>query len=398
MLTWKKINIPRGKKIAWRYGLSLMVFLVALLLTQFLWHFIHPMPLPLYFVPIIVAFWCGFGPALFVAVISALAIDYWYVLPYGYFDWTTENLVRVVVFLAVSATISWFNGSRKRLMDEREKLLSQISGFNDQLRRDIESATQELATANDVLFETQQRLARSERLAVVGQIGASLAHEIGTPLNSISGHLELLAANHPEDADTQRRALIIERQLAFIVSTVQRLLEWTHKRRLEFEALDINALIEELFWLASPTLEKNSVAAILKRQDKLPLIRAHRDSLQQVFLNLINNSIEAMPGGGNIEITTRLNTDTGRVEILFRDSGAGIGPEAAQHLFEPMWTTKAYGSGFGLVISEEIMTDHGGEIAFVQDEEPGATFQLTLPLVQGEMGEDYQQMVVANVS
>ena len=172
------------------------------------------MPLPLYFAPILAAFWGGFGPGLFIAVVAALWLDYWYVLPYGYFDWTTENLVRVIVFLVVSATISWFNGSRKRLMDEREELVKQISRFNDQLRRDIEAATTELATANDVLFMTQQRLARSERLAVVGQIAASLAHEIGTPLNSISGHLELLAANHPNDADTQRRTLIIERQLA----------------------------------------------------------------------------------------------------------------------------------------------------------------------------------------
>ena len=389
--------VSRGKKIAWRYTLSFLGLLLSVLLTDLLWHYIQPMPLPLYFAPILAAFWGGFGPGLFIAVLAALWLDYWYVLPYGYFDWTTENLVRVIVFLIVSATISWFNASRKRLMEEREKLLRQISSFNDQLRRDIDAATTELATANDVLFMTQQRLARSERLAVVGQIAASLAHEIGTPLNSISGHLELLAANHPNDADTQRRTLIIERQLGFIVNTVKRLLEWTHKRRFVFEPLDINALLEELLWLVSPTLDKNSVVANLK-QSSLPLIPAHRDSLQQVFLNLINNSIEAMPDGGYIEITTSLNTTTGRAEILFRDSGPGIGPDAAEHLFEPMWTTKPSGSGFGLVIAEEIMTDHAGEIAFVENEEGGAVFRLSLPLVQREMTAHYQRTVVSNVA
>jgi signal transduction histidine kinase len=185
-----------------------------------------------------------------------------------------------------------------------------------------------------VLFKTQQRLARSERLAVVGQIAASLAHEIGTPLNAISGHVELLAANHPNHADTQRRTKIIDRQLDFIVGTVKRLLEWTHKKRVVFEPLDINALIEELLWLVSPTLEKNSVAVELKQESELPLIQAHRDSLQQVFLNLINNSIDAMPSGGQIEITTSRNSSA-CAEIVFRDSGAGIGQDAAQHLFEP---------------------------------------------------------------
>lgn len=393
-----KTLIPWSKKIAWQYGISLVVFLLAIVLTELLWRFIQPMPLPLYFAPIVAAFCFGFGPGVFVAVMSALTLDYYYVVPYGYFDWTTENLVRVIVFLGVSAAISWFNGSRKRLMDEREKLLKQVSGFNDQLRRDIEAATKELATANEVLFKTQQRLARSERLAVVGQIAASLAHEIGTPLNSISGHLELLAANHPADADTQRRTLIIERQLGFIVTTVKRLLEWTHKRRFASEPLDINALIDELLWLVSPTLEKNSVVATLKRDDKLPLIPAHRDSLQQVFLNLINNSIEAMPGGGNIEIRTSLNAANARAEILFCDSGPGIGSDAAQHLFEPMWTNKPSGSGFGLVIAEEIMSDHGGEIAFVENDGRSAVFRLTLPLVQAEIKEDHQETMVSHVA
>lgn len=397
MLSRIKRIVSRSKKTVWKYTVSFGMFLLSVLLTDLLWHYIHPMPLPLYFAPILAAFWGGFGPGLFIAVVSALWLDYWYVLPYGNFDWTTENLIRVMVFLVVSAIISWLNGSRKQMMDEREELLKQISSFNVQLRRDIDAATTELATANDVLFMTQQRLARSERLAVVGQIAASLAHEIGTPLNSISGHLELLAANHPNDADTQRRTLIIERQLGFIVSTVKRLLEWTHKRRFVFEPLDINALIEELLWLVSPTLDKNSVVGSLKQQ-KLPLIPAHRDSLQQVFLNLINNSIEAMPDGGQIEITTSLNTTTGRAEILFSDSGPGIGPEATQHLFEPMWTTKPSGSGFGLVIAAEIMTDHAGEITFVDNDGGGAVFRITLPLVQGQIEEPYHRIVVSNVA
>src|SRR5882724_3564768 len=136
--------------------------------------------------------------------------------------------------------------------EEREGLLSQVSGFNHELQLKVERATTQLRASNEALSEAQQRLARSERLAAVGQIAASLAHEIGTPLNAISGHVELLAASHPEHADTQRRTLIIDRQLGFIVGTVKRLLEWTHKKKVVLEPLDINALIEELLWLVSP--------------------------------------------------------------------------------------------------------------------------------------------------
>lgn len=393
----KKI-LPRKKTLARQYAFSLLVFLLALLLTHLLWPYTKPAPTPLFFAAIVAAFYGRFGPVLLVSILSAVAIDFYFVEPFGVLEITVGFVMRLGLFILVSILVSWLNAARKQLVDERERLLTQISGFNEQLRRDIESATLELATANDLLFKTQQRLARSERLAVVGQIAASLAHEIGTPLNAISGHLELLAANHISHADTQRRTRIIDRQLGFIVATVKRLLEWTHKKRVVVEPLDLNALIEELLWLVSPTLEKNLVTVNLKHTSELPLLHAHRDSLQQVFLNLINNSIEAMPSGGRIEITTGLNLSDGRAEILFHDSGAGISPEATEHLFEPMWTTKPGGSGFGLAIAEEIMTDHGGDIQIIEGESQGAAFRLTLPLAQAEMNEDYERMAVSDVA
>ena len=124
---------------------------------------------------------------------------------------------------------------------------------------EIAAATEELSTTNDSLLQTQQRLTRSERLAVVGQMAASLAHEIGTPLNAISGHMELLAGNHPNDSDTQRRIQIISKQLDFIVATVKRLLERTHERRMLFESTDLNALLQEVLSLVAPTLDKQSI-------------------------------------------------------------------------------------------------------------------------------------------
>src|SRR5436305_13128325 len=115
--------------------------------------------------------------------------------------------------------------------EEREDLLSRVNRFNDQLQFEVARATDELRTSNDALLETQQGLARSERLAAVGQIAASLAHEIGTPLNAISGHLRLLGRNHPHDRDTQRRVEIINTQLEFIDKSVRGLLARTQQQR-----------------------------------------------------------------------------------------------------------------------------------------------------------------------
>ncbi len=176
----------------------------------------------------------------------------------------------------------------------------------------------------------------------------------------------MLAADHPHHADTQRRIRVVNRQIDFIVGTVKRLLEWTHRKQVSLRPVDINKLVREVLWLVSPTLDRNAIAVELTLAEGLPPVRADRDSLQQVFLNLINNSADAMSGGGRIEITTRLDESAGVAEIVVRDTGVGVRPEAAEHLFEPMWTSKPTGSGFGLAIAREIMTDHGGEIALVE--------------------------------
>ena len=388
----------RAKELLMRYGVSVIVYFLAFLLTQLLWPFIKPAPVPLFFAAIIAAFWGGFGPGLFISVVSALTIDFFFVPPFDHFEWTSQNLVRIGVFIAVSSLISWLNGTRKQLMDERGKLLVQIEGFNEDLRREVALATQELGEANDALLRTQQHLARSERLAVVGQMAASLAHEIGTPLNAISGHLELLADNHSNDRDTRRRIRIIRQQLDFIVGTVKRLLEWTHKRRIEPQPVNVRKLIQEVLWLVGPTLDEHSISATLSTEDQLPTINVNRESLQQVFLNLINNSIDAMPQGGRIEIRTRVIASDGLAEIVFQDSGAGIPVDDMQHLFEPMWTTKPSGGGFGLAIARETMNDHDGDIQVIEDQAVGAAFRLTLPLSRTKASSINQEEVMSNVA
>lgn len=380
-----------------RYGFSVVVYFVAFLLTRLLWPYIQPAPVPLFFAAILSAFWGGFGPGVFVSLISALTIDYYFVVPFGHFEWSSPNLVRMGVFTTVSCLVSWLNGTRKRLIDERGRLLRQIEGFNSQLQQEIKSATAELVQANDALLKTQQHLARSERLAVVGQLAASLAHEVGTPLNAILGHLELLAEETSSNAETNRRIRIIRQQLDFIVSTVRRLLEWTHKRTMIFENVDINKLINEVLWLVRPTLEKHAITSKLRTSDRLFTIEANRESLQQVLLNLINNSIEAMPQGGHIDIRTEALPANGTFEITFRDSGPGVRLEDVTHLFEPMWTTKPSGTGFGLALAREIIDEHGGEIRVAEGTVTGATFSITLPISRSRQLVEVREKAVSHV-
>jgi len=266
---------------------------------------------------------------------------------------------------------------------EREDLLRQISDLNNELLKKVELATSELRATNANLIRTQQQLSCSERMAAIGQVTASLAHEIGTPLNAVAGHLQLLDRNHRDAPDTQRRLKIINAQLGIIVQTVKSLLERTHRRKIAFEATDINAAIRELGLLVGPMLESRNIKASITLEEDLPCVSADRESLHQVFLNLVNNSCDAMPNGGELEIATRYLSKNQQVEIMFSDSGAGIAPNVVEHLFEPMFTTKQSGSGLGLVIARDIIAEHRGRIELVSGSS-GAVFLLGLPVAEAQ--------------
>ena len=263
------------------------------------------------------------------------------------------------------------------------QMMDDISGLNSELVKKVRLVTTELRNANGNLIRTQQRLSHAERMAAIGQVTASLAHEIGTPLNAIAGHLQLLARNHPGCGDTQRRLKIVNAQLGSIVQTVKTLLERTHRRPIVPQPTDINNIIEELLLLVAPLFESRNIRVSQNLDPELPRVFADRESLHQVFLNLVNNSIEAMPEGGEMDFVTRYLAHADLIEVRFIDSGTGICADAKAHLFEPMWTNKKSGSGLGLAIAKEIILEHGGQIDCLEVEK-GAEFRVILPVVQAE--------------
>lgn len=283
-------------------------------------------------------------------------------------------------------------------------MLGRLENFSSELERKVREATGELARRNEELirineelFDTQKNLARSERLAVAGQLAASLAHEIGTPLNSISGHVQLMARRKTGDAASDRRLQIIESQIQNIVRTVKQLLSWTRKFDLRIEALDLHRALEEAVLLSSPALEARKIKTHTNLPRQAAQIYGDAGYLQQVFLNLINNSMDAMPRGGTLRIrlwepesnVTGSAAPTVRIEV--EDTGEGIPPEMLEHIFDPMFTTKRMGTGagLGLAICNQILQQHGGNIEVRSRLRKGTCFTITLPVdcrVQTEIG------------
>jgi signal transduction histidine kinase len=271
------------------------------------------------------------------------------------------------------------------------RMLRRLESFNTELGHKVQEATVELAgrneelqRINEELFETQRTLARSERLAVAGQLAASLAHEIGTPLNSISGHVQLLARRPSNDEATARRLKVIEKQVENIVRTVKQLLSWTRKYELRLEWLDLGRVLEDTLLLASPALDLRKIRVQMNLAKNCPKIYADSGHLHQVFLNLINNSADAMPRGGQLRITLRApaEDEPREVTVEVADTGTGMARETLAHIFDPMFTTKQIGTGagLGLAICDQIVRQHGGTILVESESGRGTTFTIRLPL------------------
>ncbi|HZO99067.1 MAG TPA: ATP-binding protein [Terriglobia bacterium] len=271
------------------------------------------------------------------------------------------------------------------------RMLHRIDNFSSELERRVDDATAELARRNEELkrineelFETQKTLARAERLAVAGQLAASLAHEIGTPLNSISGHVQLLARRKNWDEGSERRLQIIEKQIENIVRTVRNLLSWTRKFDLKIGPIDLRQHLQDAVLLSSPALQNRKIRVQTTLARNCPQIYGDPGCLQQVFLNLINNSMDAMPQGGELRIGLRFPApgDAQSVAIEFEDTGSGIPLETLEHIFEPMFTTKQIGTGagLGLAICDQIVRQHGGTIAVESELARGTRFTITLPV------------------
>ena len=243
--------------------------------------------------------------------------------------------------------------------------------------------------AQHALQRTQVELARVSRLTTMGELAASIAHEVNQPLTAVTNTsnacLRLLADRNLEPAVLRRALEAIVADGTRASAVIARLRAFIMKAPAEKSALDINEVIQEVLALTGRELDENRV--LLKRQltKALPLVLGDRVQLQQVLLNLIMNGIEAMTAVANrprlLWVQSRI-AESGHVLVAVRDSGTGLGLEA-ERVFTPFFTTKANGLGMGLSISRSLVEAHGGRLWAKPNSPHGAVFSFTLPIAAG---------------
>jgi signal transduction histidine kinase len=273
-------------------------------------------------------------------------------------------------------------------------MVARVRGLNAELQERVEAATGELdrryrevQQLNALLFDLQRRLSHAERLAVAGRIMAEVAHEVGTPLHSVAGHLELLRKDLPGGVlrDVGDRLAIIDAEVARVIAIIARLLELTRRPRGDPRPVDLNQLVREMRDLVGPGVAAAGLTLEVRTADRLPLIQGHADPLREVILNLLTNAIAATPRGGRVTVATRAAEDERDVELSVSDTGHGIPATDHVHIFEPFFSTKpaGRGTGLGLFITAQIVRDHRGRIEVDSAEGRGSVFRVRLSVAAG---------------
>ncbi len=270
------------------------------------------------------------------------------------------------------------------------EMLAEMEGFNVALQERVREATGELRAKNEELVQTYQRvfalreaLARADQMAAVGHMAASVAHQVGTPLNLISGYVQMIREDEGVDSRVTRRLGIVQEQIAKVTAIVRTMLD--HARRpTPKTATDIAGLLRRVSDVAKPKLDAQGVKLDL-RVAEVPLVMADAVQLELALLNLVTNSLDAMPSGGRTSITVESSAG-GNVRVEVADTGTGIEPDLLPRIFEPWVTTKAAGrgTGLGLSITREVVTGHGGTIAVRSEVGVGSVFTIELPAAPRE--------------
>src|SRR5215210_4724705 len=352
-----------------RYGYGVLAVVIALGAARVLQAF--DLEGFLFVIAIALAVWFGGrGPGILAAVLSILVLHYFFIAPFDTGS-TLENYAYFVVFAVLAIVITALSETRHR----SEQSLNRS-------RDALEAKVQERTAA---LQQAQADLAHVSRVTTLGEMAASIAHEVDQPLSGVvinaNACLRFLQRESPDLDEVRDGLLAIARDGRRASDVIARIRALARRTTTDKEPLDINDVIREVVALAEGEAQRTRARFRTDLGADLPRVLADRVQLQQVVLNLILNGLEAMHGiedrSRDLIICTRRET-ADRVEVAVQDSGAGIDPQQASRMFDAFYTTKPRGMGMGLSISRTIVEQHGGRLWAVPNDGPGTTFRFTV--------------------
>ena len=284
--------------------------------------------------------------------------------------------------------------TKEKIDREETELLDIFAGQasiaieNSRLYKNLEEKLDALKEANEALRENQEKLLQQERLSIIGEMAAKVAHELRNPLVSIGGFARNLLKNKNENDPDMPYLKIIAEEVSKLEEIIREVLDYSRPLTPKFAEIDLNEILKETFDFCGEEIEKRNIEIETSSTFRPPPIQGDRMQLRQVFLNIIRNALQAMPDGGKIVLSMAKRDES--VSVSISDSGIGIPPDDQKKIFHPFFTTKTGGTGLGLTIAFQIIENHGGKLSFEAKNGGGTTFIINLPMKGngGENGKD----------
>ena len=308
-----------------------------------------------------------FLAATLIAVVAAIAFSY-------VFSRRLSRPVRALV--EASRRVAAGDLQAKVTVTSNDEIGELASSFN--------TMAASLQARDDQLKEfTRRKVMESERLAVIGQLAADVAHELNNPLQGIVTYSHLLLEKMTPDDSRRPSVEKIANQATRCVTIIRGLLDFSRPKKPHKQLTDLRITIDECLSLVEDRVLFHNIEVVRDYQGDLPPTVVDPAQMQQVFMNLIINAAEAMDGVGRLTVTTRLNAEQRVVQAVFRDTGHGISEENMGRIFDPFFTTKeiGHGTGLGLAISFGIVKEHGGTIVVESEDGVGTAFTIELPVL-----------------
>jgi signal transduction histidine kinase len=326
-----------------------------------LWHELFQR---LYYLPIIyAAIYFGWRGGLVASIVSAICyiphiLHAWHHMP----DYAINQYAEIIVFFLVGTVTGVLADQGRRH------------------RTELEFASEKLAKANRDLQNSFEQIKRADRLSAVGQLSASLAHEIRNPLASIDGAANLIESAQTSDEMRKGSLAIIHKEIQRLNRLLTNLLDFARPRKPEFEAMEPGRLFDAIINLAGHSAQQKGIDISKEIPSPVRAFECDPEQMKQVILNLTINAVQAMTGPGRVVLSAQ--QDGASVVIGVRDQGPGIPDENLDRIFDPFFTTKDAGTGLGLSVVHQIVTQHGGTVTAQKNRDGGMTFSLVLPLLQ----------------